>query len=309
MNKTAGTSMEEDRELLPSYTDHNGYRMPRGFPVEGFTSGLRYRAQPNDLFVATYPKCGTTWTQHIVYLILHDGRPLPPDQQLTVEFPHLEEVGAEFVSQKAVRAGRYRLIKTHLPHQLTPRHDEAKYICVVRNPKDCVVSFFHHTRGFPKHYHFANGSFETFFLLFIDGKVDFGDYFAHLRSWLEHKGDPNVLFLTYEDMRRDTRAAILKVATFLDPAVYPARLLANNEKMLQAVLHHSSLDSMKKDPGRWSSTRPAAHTPFIRKGSVGDWEELLTDQQATQLDRRMKETCSAEELEWLGDMYGSTERT
>jgi hypothetical protein len=35
--------------------------MPAGFPVEGFFSGLSYEASKNDLFVATYPKNGTTW--------------------------------------------------------------------------------------------------------------------------------------------------------------------------------------------------------------------------------------------------------
>lgn len=37
----------------PSYTNHNGYLMPKGFPVEGFISGLKYNANPDDLFVAT----------------------------------------------------------------------------------------------------------------------------------------------------------------------------------------------------------------------------------------------------------------
>ena len=50
--------------------------MPMGFPVEGFDSGQRYRAAAGDIFVASYPKCGTTWTQYIVYLLQNDGLPL-----------------------------------------------------------------------------------------------------------------------------------------------------------------------------------------------------------------------------------------
>ena len=106
---------------------------------------LHYMQWPKDLFISTYPKCGTTWTQHITYLILHDGIPLPPHQQMDIVWPHLEEVGKEFVRDRATIAGGYRLIKTHFPYRMTPMNSRAKYIYVARNPKDCVVSFYHHT--------------------------------------------------------------------------------------------------------------------------------------------------------------------
>jgi hypothetical protein len=295
--------------ITPSYTDHNGFRMPKGFPVEGFVSGLKYEAQPNDLIVATYPKCGTTWMQHLVYLILNDGNPIAADERLDQIFPHLEEVGNDYIcassscnNSSAAGCNNYRLIKTHLPYSMTPQNPVAKYIFVARNPKDCVVSFFHHTRGFVKHYNFSEGSFDTYFQLFLTGKVDFGDFFATLRSWYDHKDDPNVLFLTYEQLRTNTRAAVLSVAEFLDPDVYPARLL-KDEHILNQILLHSSLDSMKKEPGRWSSERPKEHTPFIRKGSVGEWKDLISDEQAALLDQRMHETFSVEELKDLGDQY------
>ena len=53
------------------------------------------------------------------------------------------------------------MIKTHLPFAMTPWHDEALYVYVARNPFDCAVSFYHHTRGFPQHYRFADGTFDT----------------------------------------------------------------------------------------------------------------------------------------------------
>jgi hypothetical protein len=64
---------------------------------------------------------------------------------MDVVWPHLEEMGKDFVREKATIAGGYRLIKTHFPYKLTPQNPNAKYIYVARNPKDCVVSFYHHT--------------------------------------------------------------------------------------------------------------------------------------------------------------------
>ena len=65
----------------------------------------------NDLFIVTYPKCGTTWTQHIIFLILNDGVPLPADEQLNVIFPHLEEVGKEHIATKAKVLGGVSLLR------------------------------------------------------------------------------------------------------------------------------------------------------------------------------------------------------
>ena len=226
---------------------------------------------------------------------------MKPNERLVDIFPHLEEVGKEFVEQRPLKGGS-RLIKTHLPYEMTPQHSEAKYIFISRNPKDCVVSFFHHTRGFPKHYGFADGDFDVYFDLFTKGKVDFGSYFSMLRSWLDHREDDNVLFLTYEGLRRNTRDTVLSIAKFISVEVYQ-KLLENDEDVLMRVLEHSSLEKMKQDPLRWCSERPSEQTPFIRNGKVGAWGELLTDSQAGILDRMMKEAFVAEELAFLGEKY------
>ena len=247
-------------------------------------------------------QCGTTWTQHIVYLILNNGVPLPPDQRLDVVFPHLEEVGKEFIETNGTILGGYRLIKTHLLYSLVSKNPKSKYIFVTRNPKDCVVSFYHHTVGFPKHYDFVDGKFDTYFNLFLDGKVDHGDYFEFLREVMDSKDNPNVLFLRYETGRKNTREYILQIASFLDETIYPDRLLADNEMILNLVLEHSSIDSMKKDPTRWCSDR-TGHEPFIRRGETGGWRELLSEEQALKLQKRLNDLFSKEELEFLGEQY------
>ena len=328
VNQPTKTNSEDNDTLLPSYTDHNGFLLPKGFPVQGFITGLTYEAQPNDVFVVTYPKCGTTWMQHLVYLILTDGRPLAADERMDHIFPHLEEVGNEYCQRVPLVGGgdgrpAKRLIKTHLPYHMTPNNinnnksnnnnnnnnttnqnqPQPKYIFVARNPKDCVVSFFHHTRGFVQHYNFSDGSFPVFFDLFLRGAVDFGDYVATLKSWYQHKDDATVLFVTYEALRANTRDEICRVAEFLDPTVYPARLLEHDEAILTRIVRHSSLESMKKDPLRFYSDRPKEHTPFIRKGSVGGWDELLSKEQADLLDQRMRENFSDEERKFLGELY------
>jgi hypothetical protein len=276
----------------PRYTVHDGFLMPMGFPVEGFDSGLRYRAQPGDIFVSTYPKCGTTWTQYIVYLLLHAAEPLPAGTGINDVFPHLEEVG-EAVARALPEP---RLIKTHLPFERTPWHDSARYVYVARNPFDCAVSFYHHTRGFVQHYDFADGTFEEFFECFVRGEVDFGDYFDNLLSWVPHAAKPNVLFLTYERMLEDPAAAVIAIGELLGGE---AKRVVGQRALVERIVQASSFDKMRVDQQRWSSARPANMPEFVRKGIVGDWTNHFSAEQARRLAERFAERTRGTAAEHL----------
>lgn len=276
----------------PRYTNHDGFLMPMGFPVEGFASGQRYRAAPGDVFVASYPKCGTTWTQYIVYLLENDGGPLVAGERLDDEFPHLEEVG-----EAAVRAlPEPRLVKTHLPFARTPWNADAKYVYVARNPFDCAVSFYHHTRGFVRHYDFAAGTWDTFFECFVRGEVDFGDYFDHLLSWWPTRAESNVLFLTYEQMLAAPADAVRAIARLLGGS---AKVLVRDAQRLDAVVRASGFEQMGRDQGRWASARPADMPAFVRKGVVGDWRNHFSAEQARRLARKLRERATGTGVEHL----------
>ncbi len=278
-------------EKKPRYTMHNGFRMPMGFPPEAFSSGLSYQPQPGDIFIAAYPKCGTTWVQYIVWLIIHDGEPLPPGKRLREAIPMLEGFGKEFVAALPSP----RAIKTHLPYQMTPYHPEAKYIHVCRNPFDCAVSFYHHTKGFMEDYDFVNGSFDEYFECFIAGEVDWGDYFDNLLSWYEHKNAHNVLCLTYENLKNNPQEAVNQIAAFLGSEYLDK---VKNEQILNKILTNSSFERMSQDPNRWATPRPD-NMPFIRKGQIGDWKNYFSEHQTKRLTEKFVQRTKGTDLEKL----------
>lgn len=51
-----------------------GIQLPNGMSTEE-TKGIiqSFSIRANDVFVATYPKCGTTWMQQIVKLVWNNG--------------------------------------------------------------------------------------------------------------------------------------------------------------------------------------------------------------------------------------------
>lgn len=107
----------------------------------------------------------------------------------------IERMGAEYVEN----IKQPRLLKTHFNYENCPINKNAKYIFVVRNPKDCLTSYYFHHKNFVI-YDWKNSDFNLFFDLFTNGKLGFGDYFEHLKSWLPHVNDSNVLLLKYVNL-------------------------------------------------------------------------------------------------------------
>jgi len=71
-------------------------------------------------------------------------------------------------------------------------------IYVARNPKDSMVSLYHHAKSKPEFEY--TGDFNTFFNIFITGQSENGSWFDHVIDWYrECKANPAThLFLKYE---------------------------------------------------------------------------------------------------------------
>ncbi|CAF1068179.1 unnamed protein product [Adineta steineri] len=96
-------------------------------------SALQYEAQPNDIFIVSYPRSGTTRMQSIIYTLQTNGQPFNEDILDFIERSmYLEAYGAEGIKLIMRRPG---VIKTHIPLNRISNNPSAKYICVVRDPK------------------------------------------------------------------------------------------------------------------------------------------------------------------------------
>uniref|UniRef100_A0A6M2CU80 Putative sulfotransferase n=1 Tax=Rhipicephalus microplus TaxID=6941 RepID=A0A6M2CU80_RHIMP len=282
-----------------SYRFFEGVWMHTFFRDEAIRSAIDYKHQDGDVIVVTYPKCGTNWTVFIVYNILSRGKQLSNVGEFSLMCPYIEMIGAG----AALNPSRTGPITTHLPLKVFKPVDNAKYVYVARNPYDCAVSYYHFLKGLtPKTV--TDVSFETFLKLFLSGKVIYGDYFDHLLPWYERRNEANVFFMTYEQLKADTKTQILKIADFLGEDHGSA--LREDDDLLEKVLQTCSLESMKvflnaKPMQRAKETVEAASKKddsfkmaknlpieavemhegagFVRKGIVGDWKNYFTEEQ------------------------------
>jgi len=222
------------------------FMYPEHYTQEHFETALRYKPKPTDIFVCSYPKSGTTWLQNIAWLIVHGGEDF--SENLAKVVPMLECDGAD--ATESVDDSKYpRIIKCHLPFSSIPYKEQAKYLYVIRNPKDVIVSYLYHFRG-SKQFNCPNLQLDHLLEIFLKGEIAFGDYFRHVSEWYEQRNRANILVLCYEDMKEDLRQNVLKVAKFLGKN-YEESLLKDDEKILNEVLKKSSFSVMSCVPTKW----------------------------------------------------------
>lgn len=226
---------------------------------KGFRLAAGYRPIVGDVFVVSQMKCGTTWMQQIVYEVLTCGRgDLGDDghRALYALSPWIES-SFSVPLQRAPRIGeqKARVIKTHLPVDLCPYGEHARYIYVTRHPVACFASCVD-------------------FVTMLFGPLapvrrDLLDWYCsdHMwwRPWPDHvdgwwrwaQERSNVLFLCYEELLADLPAAVDRVAEFLETP------LGADER--RGVVEKSGFAYMKRHEERFEMSPP---TPFSVLGEA-----------------------------------------
>jgi hypothetical protein len=268
----------------------NNFRFPITFPRESIEFALNYKPEKGEKFIASYPKCGTTWTQQIIRLIINNGIIERQRDEESIINPLLERTGKEILNISL----KPKVIKTHMPFGLMPYNKSAKYLCVLRNPKDTCVSFFYHHRADPR-FEFS-GDFHEFFDYWFKGEIAYGDYFEHILSFWSHRFDDNFTFLVYEHMKNNPKEAFLKIAEFLGEE-FVFKLKENNEFLLNKVIENSTIDALK------GSLRKEFDL-IIRKGIVGDWKNHFNSNESDLIDEKVRKLFTGTGLEklWTEEM-------
>lgn len=252
----------------------------------------------SDVFLVTYPKSGTIWTQQVINLIFNERqRNGLEDIDNMTRAPWIEY---NLYNIDFNRRPSPRLFTSHLPYYLMPkelRFKRAKIIYVFRNPKDVLMSFYHFHKLYTK-LHIAL-DWETFMDMFLSGRVIGGSWFDHVRGWYTHKEDYNILFMTYEEMKKDLRSAVKKICNFVD--------IRHDDQAVDTIVEKSTFGNMKHDPlANYTFIQKDIldfdKGDFLRKGTVGDWKTRMTVAQNEKFDKFYKEKMKDVPLKFFWDI-------
>lgn len=277
-----------------------------------------FEPRPGDVIVTTSYKSGTTWTLGILYqLVAMKEGMQPPAMDYWLDarmFPvPLEHQLAELTAMP-----HRRVLKSHLAADGLPLWDEVRYVVVGRDPRDVFMSLLNHYEQFTD---LAYQAFNE-----TPGRVGppmpryDGDLHGLWRNWLtrgwfdwEQEGYPwwgnmhhiatwwplrqrrNVLFLHYNDLKRDLPAEIRRLARFIDCSVTDAEV--------DAIAAASSLDAMRQraidagDP--LAAMFKDGARGFFYRGSNSRWQGLLDAEELALYEDVKQRLLRADCAAWL----------
>ncbi|XP_077534758.1 sulfotransferase 2A8-like [Haemaphysalis longicornis] len=292
-------------------------RKPEGQLIDGvaadphldpdlFREALKFRAKRGDIVQLSYPKSGTHWAIYIMQLILKRGEPVRSYEEFVADMRYLGIVDFKRWAPNLP----VRIFQTHQVPQKETMTEEGKYVYLARNPWDVCVSLFHMTTNLLG-YRFEEGTFDDFFESFIEGDCGVtGSYFNHVALGYALRNEPNVFFITYEELLADTRGTVLRLARFLGENY--ARELEQDVGLLEKLLERCTADSMRpvlvmdlngrSSQEEWDDAMHRVDISCkegdtgdnkkycpIREGKVGGWKKYFSTEQLWRLEAKIRE--------------------
>ena len=263
--------------------------------------------RPDDVIVVTPPKCGTTWMQTIVALLL-SGDP-EVETELSVKMPWIDIRIREMpeVADRLAAIDHRRSMKSHTPMDGLPLHDQAQYICVFRHPLDAHFSYRKHIRNIPipwfDHWYPEDDSTGVTFRRFLDGGPEGFDGdampLAHiLRHYTAARAlsdRPNVSLFHYADMTRDLAGVFTTLAALLG--------ISHSPEIMAQLVAAATFDHMKGNAERYAPSGGKgffkSDTAFFDSGSSGKWHGQLSPDEVAAYDAMMDAHLTPEDRVWL----------
>lgn len=270
------TSIKEMHERLENFAT-----------MEGWQYGLSYKADPTDVFIVTPPKCGTTWMQQIVHGLRTRGSMDFDEISRVVPWINMAyDLGVDIYAPQVARPHAF---KTHTTLDEVPKG--AKYIVIVRDPCDALVSDYHFMEGM----FFEKGtiSLEEFAR---EEFIPSHDIHKHILAFWDRRHDDDVLPLAYENMKSNLTRTIEKVAAFMGVSL--------DEELKEIVVRQSDIKFMQEHKEQFEdhiirkARSKAMRLPLdgqlnkVRNGQVGESKERVSDEIRKELDAVWQEVVT-----------------
>src|SRR5262245_36103990 len=279
--------------------DYSGYTRPKSIAemhermqnfstTEGWQRGLDYKPDPTDVFIVTPPKCGTTWMQQIVHGLRTRGS--MDFDEISRVVPWINMAHDLGIDIYAPQVANPRAFKTHSKLNEVPKG--AKYIVIVRDPCDALVSDYH----FMGEMFFDKDSVSLEEFAREDYIPDRGVH-KHILAFWERRHDTDVLPICFENMKADLPRTIERVAEFIG--------IELDEELKQIVVKQSDIKFMQEHKAQFEDhlirkARSAAmglpldgQLNKVRNGQVGESKNVVPEDIKQELENIWQQEITA----------------
>jgi hypothetical protein len=233
-------------------------------------NAVRYTGiDPNDLFVASYPRSGTTWLRFLLFELLTNT----PAEFVPVNRA-IPYVGKHRDAPRLLPSGG-RIIQTHE----TFLRGVASAIYLVRDPRSVVLSEYR----WQLRTGLFEGTFDAFFDAFLSGRANpYGRWDRHVETWLRSDVGTagRIHVVRYVDLRTDPQAELQRILRFLGIHRPPSSV--------KTVIANNSLAAMQakeeRAPEGALGARARGDIRFVQSGSTSAWKDDLSDEQARAIE-------------------------
>jgi hypothetical protein len=260
----------------------------------------------DDIILSTPPKCGTTWSQAILMMLIQ-GEAVT-DRPIWRESVWLD---CGFRDQAELKRlvdteTRRRCIKSHTPFDGLPYSEHVTYITVFRHPIDVHFSMMQHVRNMNADildFLLCDGSEAAFARFLNSHRNDTGtddltldSVLHHYRSFAKWAHLPNVHFAHYADLTAYLPSEVARYAQIIGSDI--------SSNMAQAIAEAASFGSMKsltrrELDGTNAGGAFAVPSSFFDSATSNKWEGRLSDAQLAAYHTRFAELATPEEIAFL----------
>jgi aryl sulfotransferase len=285
-----------------------------------------FSPRDGDIVIATYSKCGTTWTQRIVDLLVFQSPDVRRVDQMSpwldaTIFNPLEDDLATLAAQT-----HRRFIKSHLPFDALPVWDTVKYIHVGRDGRDARLSWQNHQQGFRPEF-VARIAAQAMALAAQRGETLTGpppalpeDPRGYLLAWLDEleaaldgpggaapaffgfeatywreRRRPNLLLTHYDDLKENLAGEMRRIADFLE--------IETPETLMLSLVEAARFETMKRDGDallpRLMTAFDRGADRFLNQGRSGRWRDCLTPGDVGRYEAIARRAASPGLARWL----------
>ncbi|KAG6388673.1 hypothetical protein SASPL_150105 [Salvia splendens] len=280
MSSNSAVDSNSDPPKSPFWGEPDALTLREGFWLPTFlldsSSAFRhnFQARDGDVLLASPIKTGTTWLMAISHSLLTKPKSSDADA-LATNNPHSLVPTVEFelwsptTNVNIFDPTSPRLLHTHLPLSLLPA-SVSKIVYIARSPEDTLVSMWHYFNTVA-----GEVALEKAVECFCSGAHPFGPFDRHVAEyWQESQRRPEkVLFVKYEEMKREPKRGVLRIAEFLGRPV-------GSEEEVEEILWRCSLERLKN-----LEVNAAEHSAYFRKGEVRDGKNYLTSEMGDRIHR------------------------